>query len=322
MIPAKADPHVVSVIVPARNEAGRIGQVVRSVLGQASADRAVEVVVVDDASGDDTARQAELAGARVVALPAGPDSGNPARARNRGAAAARGDTLVFLDCDCIPRAGWLAALLAELDRCELAGGPLALPPSLALTARLDYYCGWYHVHERRPAGPVSQHPPGNLGVRRNCFERTAGFVERQPIAYAHEELLWQAQAVTHGARFHFVPAAIVDHYNRPGLRNLLARNYRWGYSALPAKCEAGNVRWPVLYRHPAMLILLAPLLAPLTALYIGGCWIRARRLEPLLFLPLVLAARAAWSAGLVAGGLRWLAARRRGQAFGGRPRWE
>jgi hypothetical protein len=147
-------------------------------------------------------------------------------------------------------------------------------------------------------------------------------VDRQPIAYAHEELLWQAQAVAHGARFHFVPAAIVDHHNRPGLRNLLARNYRWGFSALPAKCEAGNVRWPALYRHPLVLVLLAPLLVPVTTLYIAGCWLRARRLEPVLFLPLVLAARTAWSAGLVAGGLRWMSARRRGQIFSGRPRWE
>lgn len=317
-----AEPRIVSVIVPARNEAGTIGTLVRRVLDQASADRIVEVVVVDDASSDDTARQATLSGARVVALPDGPDSGNPARARNRGAAAARGDTLVFLDCDCTPRTGWLAALLAALERCEIAGGSLALPPSLSFTARLDYYCGWYHVHERRRGGPVNQHPPGNLAVRRACLERTSGFVERQPIAYAHEELRWQAEAVAHGARFHFVPAAIVDHYNRPGLRNLLARNYRWGYSALPAKCEAGNVRWPVLYRHPAVLILLAPLLVPVTTLYIAGCWFRARRLEPLLFLPLVLAARTAWSAGLVTGGLRWMAARRRGLIFGGRPRWE
>ncbi len=46
--------------------------------------------MVDDGSRDDTAEVARSAGARV--LPAGPaGAGNPAAARNRGAAAATGD---------------------------------------------------------------------------------------------------------------------------------------------------------------------------------------------------------------------------------------
>jgi len=312
----------VSVIVPARNEAGQVGRVVRRVLAQAAPGWAVEVLVVDDGSTDGTVGAAEAAGARVIRLEERPGGGNPAFARNHGAAAARGSVLVFLDCDCLPRAGWLGGLLARLETAEIVGGSLAMPPSLGFTARLDYYCGWYHVHERRPAGPISHHPPGNLAVRRDCFERTIGFVDRQPIAYAHEELAWQAQALASGNRMRFAPEAIVDHYNRPGIGNLLARNYRWGYSALPAKTESGNARFAGAYRHPLALILLAPALAPLTTIYIVGCWIRAGRLEPIACLPLVLAARFAYSAGMVTGGLRWLAARRRGSTFSGRPRWE
>ena len=40
--------------------------------------------------------------------------------------------------------------------------------------------------------------------------------------------------------------------------------------------------------------------------YILWCWVRAGILEPLLMLPAVLAARLAYSAGLVAGGIRWM----------------
>jgi hypothetical protein len=137
---------------------------------------------------------------------------------------------------------------------------------------------------------------------------------------AHEQRRWPALAG--GARFHFAPDAIVDHYNRPGLGNLLARNYRWVYSALPAKCESGNARFASLYRYPVVVMTLAPALAPLTCLYIVAGWLRAGRLEPLLALPLVLTARIAYSAGMVVGGVRWLAARRRGSIFSGRPRWE
>lgn len=317
-----SDPHIISVIVPAKNEAGRVGRVVRRVLDQGAPERSLEVIVVDDGSSDDTAREAEEAGAIVITVKDRPEGGNPAAARNRGAAVARGSTLVFLDCDCIPRAGWLAALLSHLDRCEIVGGSLAMPPTLSFTARLDYYCGWYHVHPGRAAGPVTHHPPGNLCVRRECFEATSGFVDRQPIAYAHEELAWQAEALARGACIDFAPNAVVDHYNRPGFGNLLARNYRWGYSALPAKCESGNARFSMLYRYPIAIIALAPVLALLTTVYIVGCWVRSGKLEPLMALPLVFMARIAYGAGIVIGGLRWLAARRRGAHFSGRPRWE
>ena len=312
---------LVSIIIPARDEAARVGEVVRAVLAQGIQDRSCEVVVVDDASTDGTAELAERAGARVLRLAAG-QGGNPAAARNRGAAAARGDVLVFLDCDCVPQPGWLTELLAGLDRCPIVGGSLGLPPGLGITARADYYCGWYHVHPGRPAGRVRQHPPGNLCVRREVFAATDGFVERQPIAYAHEELAWQAQSQRDGACIHFAPRAVVHHHNRPGLANLLARNYRWGYSAVAAKAEADVARLGWLYRSPLLAVLLGPLIAVASTPYVIGCWLVIGVVEPLVMLPLVLLARCAHGLGMMVGGVRWLAARRSGQAFAGRPRWE
>ena len=51
-----------SVIIPAFNEEQAIGEVVRAV----PADQVHEVIVVDNGSTDGTAKQASLAGARVV----------------------------------------------------------------------------------------------------------------------------------------------------------------------------------------------------------------------------------------------------------------
>jgi hypothetical protein len=60
----------------------------------------------------------------------------------------------------------------------------------------------------------------------------------------------QAEIRRRGGRILFEPRAIVYHYNRPGFRNLLGRNYRWGYSAIESKAPtgaarlaAGAVRW-------------------------------------------------------------------------------
>ena len=118
----------------------------------------------------------------------------------------------------------------------------------------------------------------------------------------------------------FDPAAVVYHYNRPGFRNLLRRNYRWGYSAIESKAPTGAARLAWVYRYPALLVLASLPLALGSTAYIVACWLRAGVLEPLLMLPAVLAARLAYSAGLVAGGIRWM---RFGTAApAARARWE
>jgi glycosyltransferase involved in cell wall biosynthesis len=321
-MPASAEAErTVSVVIPARNEGRSITPLVHTILQQAPAGWAVDVIVVDDGSADDTAERARTAGARVLELGSRPGGGNPAAARNRGALAAVGDPLVFLDADCLPAAGWLARLLAGHESgAAVVGGALDLPDGLSPMARCDYYCGWYHVHSRRPAGDVPNHPPGNVSVRREEFARTPGFTEQQPVAYAHEELAWQAEIRRRGGRLLFDPRAIVYHYNRPGFRNLLRRNYRWGFSAIESKAATGAARLAWVYRYPALLVAASLPLALLSTGYIVGCWLRAGALEPLLMLPYVLAARLAYSAGLVAGGLRWM---RLGPAASeARARWE
>lgn len=311
-----------TVAIPARNEAGLIGEVVRAVLTQRPRDVDVEVVVVDNASDDATADVARDAGARVLSLPLRDGRGNPAAARNLAARLSESDAVIFLDADCIPRAGWLGALLeANADGASIIGGPLALPVGLSSSARADYYCGWYHMHEARPAGPVVSHPPCNLAVERALFMRTSGFIEDGPAAYAHEELRWQSELAQAGYAIHFAPRAVVDHVNRPGLANLLKRNYRWGYSAVQTKAETGAARAAWVYRYPRLLLLALAPLALVQTLYVLGCWLRIGRLEPLWMLPLILAARCAWSAGAIVGTTRWLDNRARGTT-GTRPVWE
>jgi glycosyltransferase involved in cell wall biosynthesis len=295
----------ISVIIPARNEAGRIRAAVEAAFAAGSAAGAdVEMIVVDDGSADDTASEASDAGARVLRITG---SGNPGAARNRGAAAASGSVLVFLDADCVPVPQWLEALLAAHragERC--VGGSLALPRGLPVTARWDYYFSSYHLHPGLPAGPVPNHTPANLSVLRSAFEATPGFSEEPPVADGHEELAWQGALAAAGHRCYFEPRAVVYHHNRPGLRNMMRRTYRWAYSSVQAKAESGVARWPWLYRHPLLLAVASLATAPFQAVYILGCWRRGRSWEPLLAFPVLLAARVVYAVGMSVGGLRWL----------------
>ena len=295
---------LVSVIIPARNEESLIGTVVRNVIRQRPDGGDVEVIVVDDSSSDRTALEAQNAGATVLDLSKEGTRGNPAAARNCGARLAIGDPLVFLDADCVPLDGWLKALLLAHQAGEvIVGGALELPPGLSFTARCDYYCGWYLVHPKRRAGPVPNHPPPNLSVRRAAFLRTAGFTEQPPL---NEERTWQAELRREGHYIYFEPEAVVYHYNHPGFRNLLIRNYRWAYTAIESKATTGSARLPWLYRYPRLLMLSSVPLVFVHTLFIVSCWMRAGVFEPVLMLPAILASRVAYMSGMVIGGMDWL----------------
>ena len=98
-----------SIVIPAKNEAGAIGN---AVAGARERYPDAEIIVVDDGSTDDTAAAAEAAGATVVRHPE--SLGNGAAIKS-GARAASGDIIGFMDGDGQHDAAEFERLLAKLD---------------------------------------------------------------------------------------------------------------------------------------------------------------------------------------------------------------
>lgn len=95
----------VSVCIPARNEEGTVGTIVRTVRNRFMAsgggfDLVDEIVVVDDGSSDDTAEVAETAGATVARIVG--SRGGKGEAMRLAVQASTGDLIVFLDGDVDP----------------------------------------------------------------------------------------------------------------------------------------------------------------------------------------------------------------------------
>jgi glycosyltransferase involved in cell wall biosynthesis len=113
----------ISVIIPAFNEERLLGETLTRVKSAMTAFARLgwqaELVVCDNNSSDRTAEIARAAGALVVFEPIN----QIARARNRGAAGAAGEWLVFIDADSHPSAELFADVAREIEsgKC-LAGG--------------------------------------------------------------------------------------------------------------------------------------------------------------------------------------------------------
>jgi glycosyltransferase involved in cell wall biosynthesis len=108
----------VSVVVPAFNEERLLEGSLAAIRDAMAVFPQSELIVCDNNSTDRTAEIARAAGATVVFEPVN----QIARARNRGAAGASGDWLVFVDADSYPDAALFKAALKEMRGGKCIGG--------------------------------------------------------------------------------------------------------------------------------------------------------------------------------------------------------
>jgi glycosyltransferase involved in cell wall biosynthesis len=175
----------VAVVIPAYNGAQFLADAVASVRDQG--DVVDELVVVDNASTDDTARVAAALGVRVVDEPR-PGAG---LARRAGLAATKADALLFLDCDDLLEPGAVAALCAALREtgADFVHGMLENRVLPGLEGRFRF-----------PEGPVSAPLASASVVRRDVFDRFGPFGD-DDFSWA----AWYEQAQTRGLRIATIP---------------------------------------------------------------------------------------------------------------------
>jgi glycosyltransferase involved in cell wall biosynthesis len=104
---------MISIVIPALNEAPVIGRTLDELHAVFTEQPAPEIIVVDDGSSDETAAIAQAAGARVIRHPHNIGYG---RSLKDGIRSATNDTIVILDADGTYSAADIPKLLSEFAR--------------------------------------------------------------------------------------------------------------------------------------------------------------------------------------------------------------
>jgi glycosyltransferase involved in cell wall biosynthesis len=201
-------PILVSVVIPARNAAKTLERAVSSVLAQDY--RPIEVIVVDDASSDETAAVAASFPGGVVRLIRQPVPLGAAGARNAGIATARGEIIAFQDADDEWLPGKLTAQVAMLTS---EASPVFVACGCSLIAANGYDVGPLYNGRTPQAG--SRAWPGLLAcntiatpsvvVWRDTLLAVGGFDTALPVG--EDQDLWIRLAMK--GSLGYLPAALV-----------------------------------------------------------------------------------------------------------------
>jgi glycosyltransferase involved in cell wall biosynthesis len=217
----------VSVIIPTHNRADTVCDAVDSVLLQAC--REVEVIVVDDASVDETPRVLERYGDRIRYLRRS-TNGGAAAARNDGIRASSGEFVAFLDSDDVYLRDRLQKPVDVLAAAPEFGGAYAdmqitTPGRMATSSYLSLsgHCtsGWV-FRQQLVRGALHTN---TVTVRRKCLDEVGLFDES--LRRCQDIHLWLR--LTHHCRFVYVPGVAALWRVQPSSLAESARvsGYRW-----------------------------------------------------------------------------------------------
>lgn len=244
---------LVSVVIPVHNGAPWIAAQLNALAVQEDVPGDWEIIASDNGSTDDTAAiVAKLATSMPMPVRVIDSSARAglSHARNAGSLAARGEFIVFCDCDDRVRSRWLRSAVDALREFDVAGGD---------------------IYPFGDEGAMGQEPPRgiihasfgpaiigcNFGVRRRSYFQIGGFDESLP-RYGCEDADFSLRANEAGLAIGPAPGMDIDFRKTTGLRANLRKAYLSGiaeavvFARHPARYAPQSGRTQALRRLAAM----------------------------------------------------------------------
>jgi len=236
------EPPLVSIIVPAYNQASRLAVCLEALGNQSYRHDRYEIVVVDNGS-DEPLRAVVAAWPRARYL-FHPEPGAYS-ARNAGIRAAGGDVLAFTDSDCVPHPGWLESGVARL--CAAPSSVVGGRVEVVARARhkpsaIELYDRFTSLDNARYVAQEGFSVTANLFVRKDVLMQV-GLFDASLLSSGDKE--WGRRARSAGHPIVYAADAIVEHPARHRLSALINKRRR----LLGGRCRNASDRPGVDRRH-------------------------------------------------------------------------
>ncbi len=268
-------PVFVSVIVPARNEAANIQGLLHGLLNQSYPVEHFEIIIVDDASTDETGILAGIAGdkynnVRVISLK--PDQFRNAqkkRAIEAGIRQAKGELIVCTDADCRHPQGWLQALVGvyAAQGKKFIAAPVVYetqPNLLSVFQTLDFLTLQGITAASVATGFHTMCNGANIAYSREVFYEVEGFTGIDKLPTGDDMLLMHKvyRKYPDGIAYLRAREAIVSTQAAPDWTSFFQQRIRWASKA--AFYDDKRIFW--------VLVLVYFFNAWLLVLGAGGFW--------------------------------------------------
>ena len=224
-------PPQISIIIPTFNRPEQLKRNLQSIV-QLDIDRETfEVLVVDDGSIISNEPVIAEISSNINCIFIWQENRGPAAARNRGAKAAKGKYLVFLDDDCTLPPDWAKKTIPNLHNDIMVGGYSnnMLKDSVFSSASqclTDYLYSYYNSDHTHSTFITSN----NMIVPKRLFWKTGGFSTDFSKAAAEDrdfcdKWLWNR------FKIHYFPEIIVEHWHKMTLSQFLRQHFNYGCGA-------------------------------------------------------------------------------------------
>ncbi|MBI2054162.1 MAG: glycosyltransferase [Candidatus Staskawiczbacteria bacterium] len=205
---------MLSIVIPTFNEEKYLPLLLKSIKRQGFYD--FEVIIADAGSEDGTLDVAKSYGCRIV------EGGLPAKGRNEGAKAAKGDLLLFLDADTVLPRDFFKKAVSEFRAKKINFGAFILLPYPKNKVSYFMFNNFYNK-QTSFFEKFSPHAGGAVMIKKEIFERLNGYDESIKLAEDHD-LAKRAKKI---AKFRFLKSTKVfvsdRRFRRDGWSNTIAK---------------------------------------------------------------------------------------------------
>jgi len=220
----------VTIIIPVRNRPDDISDCLSSLMNLDYPTDKLEIIVVDDASDDNTP---EIISGFPIRLLKNPQKMQASYSRNIAAKEAKGNILAFIDSDCIADSLWLKALVpAFLDETNgAAGGKVdswfdnkAIDKYEKVSSSLNK---GNRSRSSKEEGNFFYLPTCNLLVRKELFQNLGGFNINMTVG-EDVDFCWRLK--DSGYEIEYAPEGVVFHKHRNMIWPFFRRRFEYGTS--------------------------------------------------------------------------------------------